>query len=802
MTKTQEQLRQEAIAKQNGNIVQTPNSGATKTEQNTGQPKSQSKGQPIDITGDEFAANALGITSYLGLKREIADNRKKDAALHTEQATKNQQQVTTAQSLFDEYCAASPDKREEVINKIEAAAKNGDISNSQYLYMKNGGNYPTTEAEIAEVKDTFSSAKANAEEGVRQAQKETKEAEKLQQEVAEEAKTVEAYYGINQSPQSTQHPESPQPSQEEVVEYWDPVTKDSNAEVKSKVASVYPTEMIDGGTIGQPVTASQFLAYLQNPEQYTDPKGSAFARSDVGTKYLSQLNKPSEQAKAASTMADMLNDPQQSYDLQPGQEPIKGTYVMTTSKDGKESRKGLNPKTADGQALCEDMKSKGLLTGGPAEDASAASNSNESGGASNSTAKDKEVKPPDYTPSKVDPKQYEKNSKENPLSIGHCNNVPYFRVNGYNKIRFPDVWSNGPYHIPIMGLPPMRVQKNFTDPLISTNAFDLVTVDPFEPVPAMYAYDEDAQLKNSFLKLTIHPIDVEFLTGANGDEDYHKRAEANKADAIKKSKNKNAVNQYSYVNRSVVVWDVEYNFAVQVSENNITIGHSNRYSASGLESKASTAFEKLSNTFRSVEGVSQTGGGYSDLSKSGGSILNKLGGKAQETAKQVISDLSDSIGDVMQGAEADLAHSFVSDLDTLLKEGVNSFAGARVDMPDIWADSATDIRYTVKIDLRSMCPNPLDIQYHKDILIPLYILYTLALPTDTGKVTYKTPPYIYCNLDKFFKIKLGAITNMEVDLHLNEFNFRRAPRHVTVTLTIRDLYSVMKQDVWDINNKK
>jgi len=144
----------------------------------------------------------------------------------------------------------------------------------------------------------------------------------------------------------------------------------------------------------------------------------------------------------------------------------------------------------------------------------------------------------------------------------------------------------------------------------------------------------------------------------------------------------------------------------------------------------------------------------------------------------------------------------VSDLGTMGKELVNVFSGARIDMPDVWTSSSTGVQYQVTIELRTMCPDPLDIQYHKDILIPLYILYTLALPQDTGKVTYKTPPYIYCNLDKFFKIKLGAITNMSVNLHLEEVNFRRAPRHVTVSLTIRDLYSVMKQDVWDEHNKK
>ena len=90
-------------------------------------------------------------------------------------------------------------------------------------------------------------------------------------------------------------------------------------------------------------------------------------------------------------------------------------------------------------------------------------------------------------------KKYDK--KNDFLTIGHCNDIPSFKVNGYTKIKFPNVWDNGKYYIPLMGLPPTRVHKdpNQKIPIISTNAFDLVSIDSKEKVPEMYIYNNRKQ---------------------------------------------------------------------------------------------------------------------------------------------------------------------------------------------------------------------------------------------------------------------------------------------------------------------
>ena len=579
-------------------------------------------------------------------------------------------------------------------------------------------------------------------------------------------------------------------------QYMKTITKDSSDSDK-KVPSPVDDVAGEGKT---KVNSAQYLQYLQNPEKYTDKWGGDFARSDIGTKYLSPM-KPSDQCKATTTMAGMLNDqPRKSYPLKDGEDPAVGHYVLeTTTKNDKgediKTRMGLNPETPEEKELCKDMRNKNLLTGGPMGSAQSGQIPGNANAAANNTSPNTPQPEPPKSKTFSEDKYQEHNTKKDLLKIGHFDDIPYFRVNGYSKLKFPNVWA-GRYRIPIMGLPPMRVYKKPEEPipLISTNAFDLISVPIDEQLPESYVYNEDEQLMKSFLTLTIHPIDVEFLNGANGDKEYYNDRY--------KAKGNDQNNQYKHDStRSVVVWDVDYKFAVQVDENNISISHNNNYDASTFENQANRFINSFNGVAREAGGLLNVSGGYSQLSKGGGALLNKWGGQAQQGLNDMIGGLEKTM-DRVEGLDQDLARDFISDLKSLGNTVVNGLAGGRVDLPDIWVDSKTNISYTVKIELRTMCPNPLDIQYHKDILIPLYILYTLALPQDVGKIGYKTPPYIYCNLDKFFKIKLGAITSMNVDLNLKEVNFRRAPRHVTVTLTIRDLYSVMKQDVFDEHNVK
>lgn len=395
-----------------------------------------------------------------------------------------------------------------------------------------------------------------------------------------------------------------------------------------------------------------------------------------------------------------------------------------------------------------------------------------------------------------DLKKYKENSQKYKLSIGGHDDIPYFKVKGYNKIRFPNVWDNGPYHIPIMGLPPTRIQKDITQaiPFISTDAFGYLPTDSSEDIQysdKMFVYNEDEQLKNSFLKLTIHPIDAEFFQGgANDKENYYEERRSAKQKALKNGEK----NQYDYQDRSVVLWDVDYKFAIE-AKNDYTISHSNTYNSNSVESTLNR-MDGISNLVNEINGMSQTSGGAINMQALSG-MGQQMASQGMQTIDQMLESLTAGSSGLELGSHKNAFLNFVRDVS---KIGTQVLTGARIDMADVWTSSTTAVRYNFEINLRTLNPDPLSIQYCKDILLPLYILYSLALPTDVARIGYKTPPYIYCNVDKFLKIKIGGIENLQVTIPSSEVNFRRAPRHVKVNLTIRDLYSVMKQNSYDMNN--
>ena len=422
--------------------------------------------------------------------------------------------------------------------------------------------------------------------------------------------------------------------------------------------------------------------------------------------------------------------------------------------------------------------------------------------ASSTSGNGKETPQPSKNDKKTnEQKVTEKKKKDDKLTIGAQTDIPYFKVDGYNTLKFPNVWDNGPYHIPIMGLPPMRIQKDITKPIpyISVNAFGGLP-DPKEKqfIDDMFIYDEDEQIRNSFLKLTIHPVDAEFLQNGAITETGKKHSANDKYKAKKDKGVSDRNNPYAYQqnNRSVILWDVDYKFAIE-AKNDYTINHSNTYKPNFMEDTLG-GFNSISNIASSIHGISQTSGGVSNVFNPIGSMGLSMASVGEQKIKEIIESLNVGSEGLNLGNQKDDFMNFVRDS---LNYASANLTGARVDMADVWTESSTNVRYNFEINLRTMCPDPLDIQYCKDILLPLYILYTLSLPTDVAKIGYKTPPYIYCNVDKFLKIKLGGIENIQVTIPANEVNFRRAPRHVRVNLTIRDLYSVMKQKAYDQNGE-
>ena len=138
--------------------------------------------------------------------------------------------------------------------------------------------------------------------------------------------------------------------------------------------------------------------------------------------------------------------------------------------------------------------------------------------------------------------------------------------------------------------------------------------------------------------------------------------------------------------------------------------------------------------------------------------------------------------------------------------------GNKIDIPDVWKSSSGQNQQTFNICLHCLYPS-IDEEYHKQIVLPLLILYRLALPKATSSddqqdeeygnpqvkendiLTYENPAYIEASVDGMWQTKLGAITNMQVTMDFKHQSFANdRPYMVNVTLTITDLYNVI---VWN-----
>ena len=382
-------------------------------------------------------------------------------------------------------------------------------------------------------------------------------------------------------------------------------------------------------------------------------------------------------------------------------------------------------------------------------------------------------------------KEYKKDDKL--VIAGH--EVPYVKVNGNNKIRFPK-------YEKIMGLPPLRIFTNDTSnpsTNIGNNTADVFDVDINSEDPndikltkEYFLYNVDEMLNDSFPILTISPLDCEYIMGANG----VLRTETQ----YNKTRDKARENPSFRYN---VVDDIVYKFAVR-TDNTISYSHQNTFAQTSLETDFMSNAEKFGNIAREWGGIAQSASGFDS------NALSKLAQKGMTLG----GDLDRKVAEITDAGNASAKETLGgSEIWDSLKSGID-FArsvvgGGRIDFPDAWQNSQTSFQQSFTIELRTLNPDPTSDQYFKELILPLYILLTLSLPTEGEVFTYKTPPLITCSLDNsFMEILFGAVTQINWSFDTKEINLKKVPWHCTVNITIRDLYSVMSQATYSTKNEK
>lgn len=263
-----------------------------------------------------------------------------------------------------------------------------------------------------------------------------------------------------------------------------------------------------------------------------------------------------------------------------------------------------------------------------------------------------------------------------------------------------------------------------------------------------------------------------------------------------------------------------YKFAIQ-NQGSITYNISNTYEASSLESvltgftnnafnqywqlgKSSRFFNSTISAFKdTVENMASKAMNMTndDLKKEAGDAVNKSAAQIKDTAQSISKSMKEFIGE-------DLTNNMISLGGNIIK---SALGGQKIDIPNIWTGSSAPVQQNVSIILHCVNPNNDDL-YYKRIILPLKLLFMLSTPyskqftnseanENNDIITYENPPYIEAIIDNVFETKIGAISNLTVDMPYNGMGMAQGGRPciVNVKMTIVDLYEVM---VWADNPKE
>ena len=254
-----------------------------------------------------------------------------------------------------------------------------------------------------------------------------------------------------------------------------------------------------------------------------------------------------------------------------------------------------------------------------------------------------------------------------------------------------------------------------------------------------------------------------------------------------------------------------YKFVI-TNEGNITYSLSNEYGSSIIEDMFSkymkmdvvTDLYQVANTSRQFNSLA-TKGLKEGISNAADKIITPLTGMFNNL-KAGMQDASKS-NETAQHAMNGLINIGTTAFNSIIK-------GNKIDIPDVWKSSSGQSSQTFNIILHCLYPS-IDELYHKQIVLPLLILFRLASPKATSDeeggtegegneeeqekendiLTYENPPYIEASVDGLWRTKLGAITNMTVTMDYKHQSFAKdRPYLVNVSLTITDLYNVI---VWN-----
>lgn len=123
-------------------------------------------------------------------------------------------------------------------------------------------------------------------------------------------------------------------------------------------------------------------------------------------------------------------------------------------------------------------------------------------------------------------------------------------------------------------------------------------------------------------------------------------------------------------------------------------------------------------------------------------------------------------------------------------------AGGKLMLPEIWSDSSFARSYSC--EFKFIAPDPSPLSVYLNVLVPLFHLMALVGPRSVpGNPNGYTNPFLVRACYKgFFNVDTGIITDMSVTRGAEaQWTINGVPTSITVSITIKDLYSAMAMTV-------
>lgn len=191
---------------------------------------------------------------------------------------------------------------------------------------------------------------------------------------------------------------------------------------------------------------------------------------------------------------------------------------------------------------------------------------------------------------------------------------------------------------------------------------------------------------------------------------------------------------------------------------------------------------QVNEAFSNTTSQSQLAAKMNELGKMGSELQFYLGGLTNQTGI----NFSGGMESLTQSGATSNGGFF----DSLIDNVQTVLAGGRMIFPEIWTDHTFTRSYNVTIKLDS--PDCDTLSIYMNILVPLCHILAFVMPRSVGNNNYISPFLVKAFYKSMFHIDMGIITDCQITKgDVGAWTQNGLPTHVTVQLTIKDLYNVI-----------